>query len=520
MATPATRQMWARIRPQASTFSYYAKHSRGVVLLTSKNSTYARIDKPTLPSSHRTPLQALAARITTHADALAAATRGLAQASHSLKPSLDGPNNLLPEDAPVTAQAEQLALRDALAEAQILVTDATEFVHELAIGNNQFACVRWLCHFNIPLLLPLPVETQMETAGTPMHTIGATSRQPCYPTKSYASVAKAAGVPEHQLRSIARMAMLKGFLSEPESDYVCHSPLSAAMAAKPQLLEWTQFVTSSSAPMVTAMVEATERWGEDRAAHRTAYAVAWATDLTVFGHVAADPDRQARWASYMRAMTQSEGMKLSHLVEGWRSGWHDKAASSAVVVDVGGSAGHVSIALARAFPGLRFVVQDRGEVVQRALAENAPALAQEGLPVTFQVHDFFTPQPARPPSWEDRGMGDVYLLRQILHDWGDDEAIQILRHLAAALEKSGPEARLVIMDTILPSPGAGSSRTEEARLRVRDLTMLQAHNAHERSESEWRVLLQRAHPALKINRIVQPFKSLMAILDIGFDTKE
>ncbi|KAK9775323.1 putative O-methyltransferase domain-containing protein [Seiridium cardinale] len=489
---------------------------------TARQTGYELRDKPTLSSGPKpapTPLQALAARITLHADALATTTHGLSHPPRSLGPTPENPSSLLPAGAPTWARAEQVALRDALAEAQILATDASEFVHELAVGNNQFACVRWLCHFNIPLILPLS-PGQIEAAGEPVDRTGSDASRHTFPTKSYAAIAEAAGVPEHQLRSIARMAMLAGFLAEPEPGHVCHSSLSAAMAAQPQLFEWARFVTSSSSLMVSAMVEATERWGEDRAANHTAYAIAWDTDLTVFGHVAADPDLQGRWASYMRALTQSEGMTVKHLVEGWRCGWDALVARGAVLVDVGGSAGHVSVALARAFPGLRAIVQDRVEVVQRARAENAPGLIEEGLGVTFEIHDFFTPQPVRPQGWEDQGRGDVYLLRQILHDWGDEEAIKILRHLASALERSGPDARLIVMDTVLPLPGQGSSRTEEARLRVRDLTMLQAHNAHERSKTQWQGLLERAHPALRIKRIVQPFKSLMAILEVAFEAEE
>ncbi|RYO96035.1 hypothetical protein DL763_003427 [Monosporascus cannonballus] len=457
-----------------------------------------------------TPLQALAARITTHADALAAAAAELSHPPRLLSPSPANPSRLLPANAPASARAEQVALRDALAEASILAMDATEFVPDLAVRNNQFASVRWLCHFDIPKFLPLEAEDKNGARD------GAANGSSAFPALPYSVVAEAAGVPEHQLRSIARMAMLVGFLSEPAADRLAHSPLSAAMVKQPGLLEWARFVTSTSAKMVPAMVEATERWGGDRSISKTAYAVAWQTDLPLFEHVAADPDLQARYAAYMRVMTQSEGMALGHLLEGWKAGWAALERRGAVLVDVGGSAGHASVTLARAYPGIKAVVQDRPEVVERAQNESASRLKNHGIKLAFQAHDFFKPQPARPRGFEDEGRGDVYLLRQILHDWGDEQSITILRHMAAALEGAGRDARLVVMDTVLPSPGEGS-RTEEAMLRVRDLTMQQAHNAHERSEVEWKELLRRASPALKIKRVVQPFKSVMAVIEIAFE---
>jgi 6-hydroxytryprostatin B O-methyltransferase len=257
--------------------------------------------------------------------------------------------------------------------------------------------------------------------------------------------------------------------------------------------------------------------------NKTAYNAAWRTDLPLFAHVAGNPDLQARYARYMQVMTQSEGMALAHLVRGWSAGWAGLARRGAVLVDVGGSTGHASVALVREFPGIRAVVQDRPEVVRRAAqTDDTHARSEEerlNLKVALQAHDFFEPQPARPPGFEDAGRGDVYLLRQILHDWDDEKCITILRHMAAALQRTGPEGRLIVMDTVLPSPGDGTSRTVEGLLRMRDLTMQQAHNAHERSRAEWEDLLARAHPRLEVKQIVQPFNSLMALIEIALNSE-
>lgn len=269
--------------------------------------------------------------------------------------------------------------------------------------------------------------------------------------------------------------------------------------------------------MVPAMVEATEQWGRDGSGKggsisQTAYALAWKTDLPLFAHVAADPNLQARYAAYMAVVTQSEGMALGHLIDGWREGWTDLARKEGVLIDVGGSAGNVGRAVVDAFPGVRVVVQDRPEVVGRARGMEDVGNRME---LTFQAHDFFTPQPERPSGFGEGKGHVVYLLRQILHDWDDDRAVVILRHLAGALEKAGPDARLVVMDTVLPNYEGRESRTEEALLRVRDLTMMQAHNAHERSMEEWERLVTAAHEKLRIRKVVRPFKSLMAVIEIS-----
>jgi len=296
----------------------------------------------------QTPLQAIAARITAHANRLALAATKMSYSPRSLHPSPDNPAYLLPPDAPWSAHEEQVALRDALAEATLLVTDANELIPELAVRNNQFACLRWLCHFDILRNLPLEVEKNSEEKNP--------SKLALFSSLSYSVVAKAAGVPTHQLRSIARMAILTGFLSEPVPDQLAHSPLSAEMVKRRMLLDWARFVTSTSAPMVSAMVEATEKWGGDRSLTKTAYAIAWHTDEPLFTHIATDANIQASYVSYMRAMTQSEGMSTKHIIEGWKRGWAEMARRGAVLIDVGGSTGYTSAALARAVPGLKAVV--------------------------------------------------------------------------------------------------------------------------------------------------------------------
>jgi 6-hydroxytryprostatin B O-methyltransferase len=56
-------------------------------------------------------------------------------------------------------------------------------------------------------------------------------------------------------------------------------------------------------------------------------------------------------------------------------------------------------------------------------------------------HDFFKPQPIQ---------AGAYVLRQILHDWPDAEAVEILQNLIPSLTKG---ARVILVETILPPVG-------------------------------------------------------------------
>lgn len=105
----------------------------------------------------------------------------------------------------------------------------------------------------------------------------------------------------------------------------------------------------------------------------------------------------------------------------------------------------------------------------------------------------------------------------ILHDWPKDEAVKILRNIVPALRKSGRDARLLIQDTVLPVPGT-IGLTQEALLRVRDLTMIQSFNSKERELAEFEELLDLASSydaRLVLKATHTPPGSLMSVLEVA-----
>ena len=317
------------------------------------------------------------------------------------------------------------------------------------------------------------------------------------------------------------MAITSGLFREAkDGSGITHTALSMAFATDDSLRDWIGFMTNWSAPMSSGMAEATARWGDTTAKHQTSFNVAFNSDLPWFEFVKATPGLPGVFAGYMRAMSRSDGLKLKHLVEGFS--WGDLERGS-VVVDVGGSTAQASIALAKAFPELRFIVEDLPEVVEGgpgiiAEAEKGTP-AQEGAEklssrITFVAHDFFNPQPELDAT---AGAPTVYLLRKILHDWPATRAVEILQHLAVALRDGGnPKARILVMDTILP-PSGTVGKHAEASLRVRDLTMAQCFNSKERELSEWEELLGSTEPKLVIKAWKNPVGSSMAVIEAGLE---
>ena len=84
--------------------------------------------------------------------------------------------------------------------------------------------------------------------------------------------------------------------------------------------------------------------------------------------------------------------------------------------------------------------------------------------------------------------GDVYVLSRILHDWPDDKAATILANCRKAIKDDGT---LLIRDSVISDNDVQGS--------TMDITMMIMTGGKERTEAEWKNLLQSAGFAL--NRV-------------------
>ena len=114
-----------------------------------------------------------------------------------------------------------------------------------------------------------------------------------------------------------RMGMTSNLFSEPEPGEVSHTATSALLVTNPEFHDWAVWITNTSAPVASKLVEATERWPEAARKNETAYNVAFNTDLPFFEHLNTNPQRVKEFASYMKHVQQGEGTSLRHLVQGY-----------------------------------------------------------------------------------------------------------------------------------------------------------------------------------------------------------
>ncbi|KAK9151797.1 hypothetical protein Syun_010106 [Stephania yunnanensis] len=187
------------------------------------------------------------------------------------------------------------------------------------------------------------------------------------------------------------------------------------------------------------------------------------------------------------AMTSHTSMVTEALLEGCRkSGVLDGVKS---FVDVGGSTGVAARAVAEAFPGIKCSVFDLPHVI---------ATAPESDLVQRIQGDMFVSVP----------QADVVFMKSVLHDWGDDDCVKILKKCKEAI--AGKEGgKVVILDIVLDAES--SYEFKGARLGM-EMDMLVTVGGKERSEAEWQKLIKDAGysrykiiPIVAIESIIEVF---------------
>lgn len=149
------------------------------------------------------------------------------------------------------------------------------------------------------------------------------------------------------------------------------------------------------------------------------------------------------------------------------------------IVDVAGGQGMLLQAILERCPQASGVLFDQPSVIAQA-----PRPSSADVAARFQAvaGDMFASVPAG---------GDAYVLRRIIHDWGDDEAIRILRNCRQAMHQGG---KVLLIEQILhPGDSAGGATGG-------DLIMLVFLSGRERTQEEYAGLLAAAD--LRLVRVI------------------
>jgi hypothetical protein len=148
---------------------------------------------------------------------------------------------------------------------------------------------------------------------------------------------------------------------------------------------------------------------------------------------------------------------------------------------------------------MSFVVQDRPELAP-SFAKVVPETMKSRI--TFQGHDFFTPQPVKGAA--------VYFLKHILHDWSDEWSVRILKQIIPVM---GPDSKIILMEGLFPDPGKAPNYVTRMMSSL-DLHMMTACNSKERTVGEWAALCKMADERLVVKNITAQPGIAFAIIEI------
>ncbi len=161
-----------------------------------------------------------------------------------------------------------------------------------------------------------------------------------------------------------------------------------------------------------------------------------------------------------------------------------------VLADIGGGNGSNISSILKQYPAMNGVLFDLPHVVERA-KERVDAV---GVSDRCQLisGNFFESVPEG---------ADAYLMRHIIHDWDDEKSLTILRNCHSAMPTDG---KLLVVESVIP-PG-----NEQFAGKFLDLVMLLIPGGKERTESEYRALLNEA--GFELSRIV-PTNTELSIVE-------
>ena len=270
-------------------------------------------------------------------------------------------------------------------------------------------------------------------------------------------VAKKVGAnPKALLRLMRNLAAL-GILTQDESRKFGLTPLGELLRDdNPESMKYGAIFAGEENYKATGDLLHTVRTGETAFNH-----------LYGKGHFDWLTEHPDESSTFNKAMAQSL-TRLKNPLESYDfSGRH-------LIVDVGGGRGDLISSIIRANPTLKGILFD----LPQGNREAPSLLKAKGVADRCQIKEgsFFDSVPEG---------GDVYVLSRILHDWPDDKVATILANCRKAIKEDGT---LLIRDNVLTDGDELGSQL--------DITMMIMTGGQERTESEWKNLIQSTGFAL------------------------
>lgn len=141
------------------------------------------------------------------------------------------------------------------------------------------------------------------------------------------------------------------------------------------------------------------------------------------------------------------------------------------LVDVGGGHGGLVTEILSSCLSLKGILFDKASVIESARESIDPKISPR---IEYVAGDFFEKVPES---------GDIYILKHVINNWDDKEAITILKHCRKAM---GPTSKILIADPIIQSNGGTEGKLYDL------LMLLTTTGGRGRTEEEYANLYKAA----------------------------
>lgn len=289
-------------------------------------------------------------------------------------------------------------------------------------------------------------------------------------------LATATGVQADPLRRILRSLVTVGLFSETEDGRFGATSVSEWFRDKPGSMRGTALMLATDPYVAFGGLMHTLKTGEPAFEHLF--------HMSRWEQLAKEPEKAAQFNSAMQLRTEE--------VRGAVASAYDFSGVRSVI-DVGGGRGTLLAGLLQEHPHLRGAVYD----IEAGVAESDAYLKAEGVRDRCEIvtGSFFESVP---------GGHDLYVLKNVIHDWNDEKALAILIKCREAMV---PEARLILVEHVMPAQAEDSA--DSRRIFMDDVQMLVMLAGKERTEGEYRDLMGKA--GIELTRVI-PTQSVYQLI--------
>nr|AIH14735.1 N-methyl transferase [Hapalosiphon welwitschii UH IC-52-3] len=188
--------------------------------------------------------------------------------------------------------------------------------------------------------------------------------------------------------------------------------------------------------------------------------------------------------TFDEAMTSVTAMDIAEIIANYDFSKVNK------LVDVGAGQGKLLASILKAYPTCKGVLYELPSVSTGAV----DLIKAEGLQDRCEIvgGNFLESVPAG---------GDVYMIKSVIHNWDDENAITILKNCHRGMKENG---KLLVVEAVI-QPG-----NKPCAGKFHDLAMMLVLNGRERTEKEYQALFEAS--GFQLTRII-PTMSLMSVIE-------